>query len=115
MKTISKIMLEGVRARLTLVYYIALTLGVGFLLLYANSQLEQVLSGGEKSRLGLSQTLVNDSEIMLIDEAFSNMDEALEAKIIADLFSEYPDRAVICISHRNASRPFFDRVVEFNA
>jgi len=74
----------------------------------------KVLSGGEKSRLGLSQTLVSDSEIMLIDEAFSNMDEALEAKIIADLFKEYPDRAIICISHRNASRPFFDRVVDFN-
>jgi len=74
----------------------------------------KVLSGGEKSRLGLSQTLVSDTEIMLIDEAFSNMDEALESKIIADLFREYPDRAIICISHRNASRPFFDRVVDFN-
>jgi len=74
----------------------------------------KVLSGGEKSRLGLSQTLVSDSDIMLIDEAFSNMDEALEAKIIADLFNEYPDRAIICISHRNASRPYFDRVVDFN-
>ena len=74
----------------------------------------KVLSGGEKSRLGLSQTLVTDTEIMLIDEAFSNMDEALESKIIADLFREYPDRAVICISHRNTSKPFFDRVVDFN-
>jgi ABC-type transport system involved in cytochrome bd biosynthesis fused ATPase/permease subunit len=42
------------------------------------------------------------------------MDETLESKILADLFKEYPDRAVICISHRNASRPFFDRVVDFN-
>jgi ABC-type bacteriocin/lantibiotic exporter with double-glycine peptidase domain len=75
----------------------------------------KVLSGGEKSRLGLSQKLVADPEIMLIDEAFSNMDEALESKILSDLFREYPDRAVICISHRNASRPFFDRVVEFDA
>lgn len=74
----------------------------------------KVLSGGEKSRLGLSQTLVTDPDIMLIDEAFSNMDEALESKIIGDLFREYPDRAVICISHRNSSKPFFDRVVEFN-
>jgi len=74
----------------------------------------KVLSGGEKSRLGLSQTLVTDSDIMLIDEAFSNMDEALESKIIADLFRQYPDRAVICISHRNSSKPFFNRVIDFN-
>jgi len=75
----------------------------------------KVLSGGEKSRLGLSQTLVNESEVMLIDEAFSIMDEALESKIINDLIHEYPDRAFICISHRNSSRPFFDRIVDFNA
>ena len=74
----------------------------------------KVLSGGEKSRVGLSQMLVPKPEIMLIDEAFSNMDEELESKILNNLFREYPNRAVICISHRNSSRPFFDRVVDFN-
>ena len=73
----------------------------------------KVLSGGEKSRIGLAQMLVSRPEIMLIDEAFSNMDEELESKIIADLFRQYPDCAVICISHRSSSKPFFDRVVEF--
>jgi len=73
-----------------------------------------VLSGGEKSRLGLSQMLIPEPSIMLIDESFSNMDEELESKIISDLFKHYPDHAVICISHRNSSRPFFDRVVDFN-
>ena len=75
----------------------------------------KVLSGGEKSRLGLSQTLAPDPEIMLLDEVFSNMDEALESKILSDLFHEYPGRAVICISHRKSSKPFFDRVVDFNS
>ena len=58
--------------------------------------------------------LLPEPQILLIDEAFSNMDEELEYKIIADLFREYPSRAVICISHRNSSRPFFDWVVDFN-
>jgi len=44
MKAITKIILEGVRARLTLVCYIVLTLGLGVLLLFANSQLERVLN-----------------------------------------------------------------------
>ena len=74
----------------------------------------KVLSGGEKSRLGLSQTLVKDTDIILLDEVFSNMDEALETQIITNLFREYPDRAIICISHRSSSKPFFDRVVDFN-
>ena len=73
----------------------------------------KVLSGGEKSRLGLSQMFVDEPSVMLIDEAFSNMDEQLETKIISELFREYPNRAVICISHRNSSKPFFDRVVDF--
>jgi len=74
----------------------------------------KVLSGGEKSRLGLSQMLAIDPKIILIDEAFSNMDEQLESKIIKDLFNVYHNHAVICISHRNSSKPFFDRVVDFN-
>ena len=74
----------------------------------------KVLSGGEKSRVGVAQMLVPQPQIMLIDEAFSSMDEELESKILNNLFREYPNRAVICISHRNSSRPFFDRVVDFN-
>ncbi|MCL2187267.1 MAG: ABC transporter ATP-binding protein/permease [Defluviitaleaceae bacterium] len=74
----------------------------------------KVLSGGEKSRIGLSQMLALQPQIMLIDEAFSNMDEALESKIITNLFRIYPNCAVICISHRNSSKPLFDRVVDFN-
>ena len=75
----------------------------------------KVLSGGEKSRVGLAQMLAAGPEIMLIDEAFSSIDEALESKIITDLFREYPDCAILCISHRNSSKPFFDRVIDFNA
>jgi ABC-type bacteriocin/lantibiotic exporter with double-glycine peptidase domain len=74
----------------------------------------KVLSGGEKSRLGLSQMLVTEPMVMLIDEAFSSMDEGLELKIINDLFFQYPDHTVICISHRNSSKPLFDRIVDFN-
>jgi ABC-type multidrug transport system fused ATPase/permease subunit len=72
-----------------------------------------VMSGGEKSRLGLAQTLVRKPEIILIDEAFSNVDEEMEAMITASLFKKYPDMTVVCISHRNASRVFYDRVIEF--
>jgi ABC-type multidrug transport system fused ATPase/permease subunit len=73
----------------------------------------KVLSGGEKSRLGLAQMLACEPLVMLIDEAFSNIDEQLESKIIKDLIIAYPNRAMICISHRNSGRKFFDRVVDF--
>jgi len=75
----------------------------------------KTLSGGEKSRLGLSQSLVTNPELMLLDEVFSNIDEALESKILADLFNEYPNRTFICISHRNSTKSFFDKIVDFNS
>jgi len=73
-----------------------------------------VLSGGERSRLGLSQMIAGKPSVLLIDEAFSNLDEEMETKILGNLFDHYPDRTVVCISHRSASRPFFHRVVDFN-
>jgi len=74
----------------------------------------KVLSGGEKSRVGLSQMLVLNPQIMLIDESFSNMDEELETQILTKMFTDYKDRAVICISHRSSSEVFFDKIVRFN-
>ena len=74
----------------------------------------KVLSGGERSRLGLSQMMAAAPEVLLIDESFSNLDEEQETKILGNLLREAPDSTVICISHRNASRPFFDKVVDFN-
>ncbi|MCL2170771.1 MAG: ABC transporter ATP-binding protein/permease [Defluviitaleaceae bacterium] len=71
------------------------------------------LSGGEKSRLGLAQTLARRPDAILIDESFSNLDEEMEAAIIAKLFAKYADKTILCISHRNASRPYFNRIVNF--
>ncbi|MCL2574198.1 MAG: ABC transporter ATP-binding protein/permease [Defluviitaleaceae bacterium] len=72
-----------------------------------------IMSGGEKSRLGLAQLLVRDYDIILIDETFSSVDEDMEALIIERLFGKFPDKTFVCISHRASSKRFFDRVVEF--
>ncbi|MCL2565771.1 MAG: ABC transporter ATP-binding protein/permease [Defluviitaleaceae bacterium] len=72
-----------------------------------------IMSGGEKSRLGLAQLLVRDYDIILIDETFSSIDEDMESLIIERLFSEYPDKTFVCISHRASSKRFFDRVIDF--
>jgi len=44
MKKLTGIILEDIKARMILVLFITLTVGIGFLLLYANNQLEQVLN-----------------------------------------------------------------------
>jgi len=73
----------------------------------------KILSGGEKSRLGLAQTLARNPDIILIDEAFSNVDEEMERQIIQRLVAACPDKTIVCISHRSNSREYFDRVVNF--
>ena len=71
------------------------------------------MSGGEKSRLGLAQTLARRPDLILIDESFSNVDEELEAAIVERMLAKYADKTIVCISHRSASRVYYDRVVEF--
>ena len=73
----------------------------------------KTVSGGEKSRIGLAQVVVRDSQVIMLDETFSGLDEKMEERIIKRLFESYPDKTFICISHRNASRDYFDKVVDF--
>lgn len=72
------------------------------------------LSGGEKSRLGLAQTLLRKTEVILIDESFSNLDEGMEENIIKQLFEKFPQKTFVCISHRATSQRFYDRVIDFS-
>lgn len=71
------------------------------------------LSGGEKSRVGIAQNLVNDPKVILLDESFSNIDEVGEREILKSVTKEYWDKTVICISHRVESRKYFNRSISF--
>ena len=73
----------------------------------------KILSGGEKSRLGLAQVLAKGSEVILLDETFSNLDEDMERQIIKSLLERYGDKTIICINHRSGSGVFFDRIIKF--
>ena len=73
----------------------------------------QTVSGGEKSRIGLAQTLIGSPAVLLIDETFSNVDEGMEELMLNNLMKEYPEKTILCISHRTSSKRFFSRNVEF--
>ena len=49
------------------------------------------LSGGEKQRIILARTLLNDSKIILIDEGTNQLDVSLERKILKNIFKEYAE------------------------
>lgn len=58
------------------------------------------LSGGQKQRLALARALVRRPELLLVDDAFSAVDVAIEEKIIQGLFKQYPETSLCFASHR---------------
>lgn len=75
---------------------------------------DKIMSGGEKSRLGLAQMLAREPSVLLMDETFSNVDEPMEKEILENLLKKYPHSTFICISHRLSNKHLFDRIIDFN-
>ncbi|MDQ6984791.1 MAG: ABC transporter ATP-binding protein [Candidatus Dojkabacteria bacterium] len=68
------------------------------------------LSGGETQRICIARALVTKPEILILDEATASLDTVTEKNIYKSL-SELHSTAMIAITHRISSGPFFDRIV----
>ncbi|WP_035397768.1 peptidase domain-containing ABC transporter [Exiguobacterium sp. OS-77] len=58
------------------------------------------ISGGEKQKIGLARTLLKKSDILVLDEATSNIDVIDESKIYQNIFKVYQKQTMIMIAHR---------------
>lgn len=70
------------------------------------------ISGGEKERIVLARSLLNNFNILLIDEGLSQMDIDLERKILKNLFKYYKDKTIIIVSHRFDNSDLFDKIIK---
>ena len=70
------------------------------------------LSGGQKQRITLARALLRDFKILIIDEALNQVDTKLERKILNNIFSYFPNKTIIVISHRIDNYDLFNRIVE---
>ena len=70
------------------------------------------ISGGERQRIILARSLLNNSSIYILDEALSELDIMLERKIINNMKNYYPNKTIIYVSHKNQS-DLFDRTIDF--
>ncbi len=68
------------------------------------------LSGGEKQRIGLARAFLKRPEILILDEATSNLDFISEAKVYDTLFSKKLKCTTIIVAHRLSTIRRCDRI-----
>tara|TARA_Y100001934_G_C12363699_1_gene782203 strand:- start:2645 stop:3238 length:594 start_codon:yes stop_codon:yes gene_type:complete len=69
------------------------------------------LSGGQRQRLALARAILTDPEIIILDEATSQIDLESE-QVIHQVLAEFlANRTAIMISHRMASLQLADRII----
>ena len=73
------------------------------------------LSGGEKQRVGIAQTILKDPPILLLDEATSALDTRTEQEIQKSLAAMGRGRTVIMIAHRLSTVVDADEIVVLEA
>ena len=75
----------------------------------------QRLSGGQRQRIALARAILRDPEILILDEATSQIDTESE-KLINEVLTEFSkNRTLIMITHRLSNLYLADRVYELDA
>jgi ATP-binding cassette subfamily B protein len=69
------------------------------------------LSGGQKSRTALARALLIDPTILILDDAFANVDTHTEEDILSGLRRARVGKTTILISHRISTVKDADQIV----
>ena len=62
--------------------------------------LPEELSGGMKRRVAVARALEFGGDILLLDEAFSGLEDALAKQILEKILKEFEGRLVVAVTHR---------------
>jgi subfamily B ATP-binding cassette protein MsbA len=73
------------------------------------------ISGGEKQRICIARALLANPDIVVLDEATSNLDVVTERKVHEALHNLPKKVTLIAITHRVSSVHLFDRVIVMHA
>lgn len=72
------------------------------------------LSGGQKQRLSLARLFLTDSDVVVLDEAFSAIDGIDKSHILKHLFEQFKDKTIICVSHEEDVAGYFSTKICIN-
>ena len=71
-------------------------------------------SGGQRQRLGLARALLHRPDVLILDEALSAVEPALEDRIRHRLRAILPQATILSISHRRDGADWADRVIRLD-
>ena len=77
------------------------------------SDSNQMVSGGQKQCIGIARALYRGGDILILDEATSGMDQALEQKIYEAAVNSQV-KAFISVTHKSSLLDKFDKIFVFN-
>jgi subfamily B ATP-binding cassette protein MsbA len=68
------------------------------------------LSGGQRQRVALARALLKDADVLILDEATSDLDSSLEREVKASIESMEREYAMVSIAHRLSTVKNADRI-----
>ncbi len=72
------------------------------------------VSGGERQRIGLARVFLQDTQVLLLDEATNALDYETEFKVYQNLEKIIKDKIVIVAAHRLSALKNFDQIIVFH-
>ncbi len=69
------------------------------------------LSGGQRQRISIARALIKNPDVLIIDDALSQVDALKEKKIIENILGLFSGRTIVIVSHRVSTLKLCDRIV----
>ena len=70
------------------------------------------LSGGEKQRIGIARALYHNKQVLVLDEATSDLDPETETAVISSIAALDKTVTIIMVAHRLSSLRDCDKVIK---